>query len=237
MQGLRYHSIADSGLLARLQQPTLVRAGNCCSSTMPSQLRGTTMAAVTDICFPLVGERVFLRPLEAVDVPLLWDIENDPDVRRYMGGPLAQLASIKLAYVDNPRDSWITSVSSQCPTYRQLAVCLKQSATFIGSAALLETDYLDKPSVFELAIGIGKSWWNGGNGRDAARVLIDAAFHQMHQCTLEAVADTRNQRSLRILQHFGFEAVGIPTRCRHSDPDGSERYEQRYALLKSSGDG
>jgi RimJ/RimL family protein N-acetyltransferase len=132
--------------------------------------------------------------LEKEDLPALYEIEDDPEVKRYLNGR-----------VEGTRDQWMAAMSKNCPSRFTLAVCMDSTAQFMGRAAL----HRSGGATVDLVIVLGRAWWRCGYGLEIASLLIRAAFQQMGASSVTAAAHPENLGSLSILQRFGFQAVPV----------------------------
>ena len=60
----------------------------------------------------------------------------------------------------------------------------------------------------EIGFALRQTHWSKGLGTEAVGAVIEFAFETLNLHRLEADADPRNERSLRLLERFGFEREG-----------------------------
>jgi RimJ/RimL family protein N-acetyltransferase len=149
---------------------------------------------VAHLRLPIVGQRLTIRtPLQG-DLEAWYQLEVDPDVKRYVGGP-----------VTRPRNEWIAGMRKQLQSWTgQLAVEVRSSRAFAGRARL---DTLH----WELQVLIGRTFWGKGFGREVAELLIRDAFDYMHAPAIFAVVHPDNTASRNLIAALGFESAGIKT--------------------------
>jgi diamine N-acetyltransferase len=156
------------------------------------------MAEDTQIKF-LIGDRLYLRPLEKEDLPLIRRWANDPEVRGLTGEvtPMSQAGGDE--FLDRVR------------TDRErvwFVVVLKQGDRVIGEAGLLRIFAAWRTTDLSIIIG-DKEAWAQGYGVEAILLLLDYAFGylNMHRVALGVVGF--NERALRFYEKVGFKREGI----------------------------
>jgi RimJ/RimL family protein N-acetyltransferase len=147
----------------------------------------------------LIGERIYLRPLEKADLPLVQKWANDPEIRRLTGEvrPMSGTAAQEfLDRVHNDRDRvWFV-------------VALSENDRIIGEAGLLRIFHAWRTTDLSLIIG-EKDAWDKGHGTEAILLLLDYAFGalNMHRVAVGVVGF--NQRALRFYDKVGFRREGV----------------------------
>lgn len=155
-----------------------------------------------ELKLPKSAENVVVRHLERKDLDELYTIETDPEVKRYLHGP-----------VSTPREEWILGMASrltpsmgsefsQCVPF---AVVARDGLRFAGRAAIPVSGL----SEHEIQVVISKDYWRRHFGRDVCRILIGAAFDELVAERVVGVVHPENSKSLNLLQSLGFEKDGI----------------------------
>jgi [ribosomal protein S5]-alanine N-acetyltransferase len=172
---------------------------------------------VNDLSLPIRGERVSIRRLEERYFEDLYALETDPDVKRYVGGP-----------VQRPRDECIRLMQSilgaeTCP----LVIELNEDGSFVGSASLARTFLATTspgavwPNEWEIKVLIARKFWGNGFGREAASKLIISAFTLQEVTSVVSVVDPENTASRKLMDNLGFQCVG--RKCSQTlDPVGGK---------------
>jgi RimJ/RimL family protein N-acetyltransferase len=162
-------------------------------STRPTYVWGAHLPS-------LRGTRVALRGLEKRDAPSLFEIFGDSDVMRYWSSP--PLAT--------PADADIL--------LREIQECLRSRTLFqwgiarieddrvIGTCTLFRLDSAHRRA--EIGFALARECWGRGFATEAVGTLIRFAFVDLDLHRLEADADPRNERSLRLLERLGFRREG-----------------------------
>ena len=144
--------------------------------------------------------RVALRAIRPGDVPDLFAVFSDPAVMRYWDGlPMAHIgeAADYLADID---DSFRTR------TLFQWAVAEPTTDRLLGTCTLLHLNATHRRA--EIGFALAQAHWGKGMATEAVSALIGFAFDQLDLHRLEADADPRNDRSLRLLEKLGFRREG-----------------------------
>lgn len=150
------------------------------------------------LAFPLLGERVLLRPFEMADAPAAHAVCGDAEVMRFVGegGP-----------VDRERSATMIAgyqAHQERHGFAFWAVIERSSGELIGDAGLEVTEH-----GVELGYTLGRSWWGQGLSTEAARLCLCAAFGPLDLPRLVALADVDNPASARVLEKIGFRRRGI----------------------------
>lgn len=147
----------------------------------------------------LMGQRVYLRPLAADDLPLIRGWANDPEIRALTAEvlPMSEAAAEQfLARVRDDRDRvWFV-------------VALRADHRIIGEAGLLRMFPAWRTTDLSLIIG-DSQYWNQGYGAEAILLLLDYAFGflNFHRVALGVVEF--NARALHFYEKIGFRREGV----------------------------
>ncbi len=146
----------------------------------------------------LIGERVYLRPLEREDLPLLRRWANDPEVRGLTGEVLPMSAAAAEEFYERVRSDkervWFVIV-------------LKEDDRVIGEAGLLRMFPAWRTTDMSIVIG-DKSAWRQGYGQEVARLMLDFAFGAMNMHRVAVGVVGFNKRALRFWEKAGFRREG-----------------------------
>jgi RimJ/RimL family protein N-acetyltransferase len=72
--------------------------------------------------------------------------------------------------------------------------------------------------------------WGQGYAREALAVVVAHLFARDDASRVEALIDTRNSRSIRLVESLGFERVELIERADHFERADSDEY--RYRLIR-----
>lgn len=137
----------------------------------------------------LTTSRCILRKPQEEDRDGLWEIHTDPDVRRYLGGPVAEAALEKRIADRLSADGdlyWVIRHAS--------------SGAFIGCISLdLHHDGVSTEVSYQLL----PRWWGQGYGAEVVQEIIRYAFEELGLPKVLAETQTANQASCRLLRKIG----------------------------------
>jgi UDP-4-amino-4,6-dideoxy-N-acetyl-beta-L-altrosamine N-acetyltransferase len=167
----------------------------------------------------LMGERLYLRPLEMSDLPRLQRWINDPETRRFLLNvrPLSEIDERK--YIEGLADQ---------PNDVKLAIVRREDDRLIGSMSLSGINWVDRCGTFGIVIGEADCRGRG-HGAEATRLMLRYAFEtlNLHRVQLEVL--DFNRAGVRAYEKAGFLREGT-ARDRHFR-DGRYHDAHVYALL------
>jgi RimJ/RimL family protein N-acetyltransferase len=151
-----------------------------------------------DFLLPIEGEKVLIRKSYKKDLELLYALDVDEDVKRYVGGP-----------VTRPRQEWIEGMQrlfAQPPTAAlPLVVISKATGGFAGRASLSPKDTTGQ--YWEIQVLIARKYWGQRLGREVVILLMGVAFDACKASTVIAVVDPNNTASRALVDALGFRYV------------------------------
>jgi diamine N-acetyltransferase len=147
----------------------------------------------------LTGECLYLRPIEAEDLPFIRRWANDPEVRRLTGEALPMSKAGADEFLERVR---------QDKERVWFVVVLKENDRVIGEAGLLRMFHPWRNTDLSIIIG-DKEAWGQGYGTQAILLLLDYAFGYLgfHRVSLGVVGF--NERALRFYEKVGFKREGL----------------------------
>jgi len=147
----------------------------------------------------MVGDTVYLRPLEIEDIEsfILW--LNDEEVRQYLmrSSPLNKIREKEF-------------VEELYKDYREivLGIVLKENDQLIGNINLQRISIPHRQA--ELGVFIGdKSYWSKGYGTDALLLMLKYGFDQINLHRIYLTVLSFNPRAIRAYEKVGFRREGI----------------------------
>jgi len=147
----------------------------------------------------LIGERIYLRPLDKEDLPCIREWVNDPDVRRLIGEvkPMSQADA----------EAWYERARAD-PDRVWFVVVLKENDRIIGEAGLLRMFPAWRATDLSLILG-DKDAWGQGYGTEAILLLLDYAFGYLNLHRVAVGVVGFNERALRFYEKVGFQREGL----------------------------
>lgn len=146
----------------------------------------------------LIGERLYLRPLEEADAAVCHAWLNDPEVRR----------TLRLRSVPHTEASVRELLRRHDPRRDQaFAIVLRGDDIYVGNCGLYAIDPIDR--VARLAIVIGRrDQWGRGFGSEAVRLLCHHAFDSLDLRKVTFACFATNDRGMHLARQLGFELEG-----------------------------
>ena len=146
----------------------------------------------------LVGEKVYLRPLEEVDAVACHPWLNDPEVRRALAlraTPMTEVRSREWIRCLDPRRDQV------------FAIVTVEGDLYVGNCGLHDIDAVDRHATLGIVIG-RKDRWGQGLGAETVTLLCRHAFAtlNLHKVCLSCYAT--NERALRLYARAGFTVEG-----------------------------
>lgn len=146
----------------------------------------------------LIGERVYLRPLDEADLDRCLGWINDPEVISTLGRRFPMSATLER--------EWLTGQYKSEKTL-SLAIVVKDGDQHIGNCGFNDIDYANRKAVFGILIG-EKDQWGKGYGPEAARLIVDYGFNQLNLHRISLTVYSNNPRAIRAYEKVGFVHEG-----------------------------
>jgi [ribosomal protein S5]-alanine N-acetyltransferase len=166
-------------------------------------------------------DHLLLRDIAEADAELMFDLDSDPEVMRYIGSQLANDASwyrnlIRTKFVPQQTHSW----------HGVRVVFDRMSGDFLGSVSLRPASTSkdaqalgwNRSDEIEIGFRFRRSVWGRGVATEAAKPLVAIALADPTTTAIVAYADMSNVASLRVLQKLGLEPVGEVLLTGTSEP-------------------
>ena len=144
---------------------------------------------------PIETDRLRLRLYVAADFDELYAMHTDPDVMRFVGGPLpwsrekAMEHQRQIVAEQNSRE------------YGPLAVVKKATGQFIGWIELLPQGEADD---IQLGIRLARHAWGKGYATEGCKALLEAGVQQLGLRRVIATVHPENAAMIRVLAKLGF---------------------------------
>jgi RimJ/RimL family protein N-acetyltransferase len=170
----------------------------------------------------LVGDKLYLRPLEAGDVSDEYlDWLHDAEVTRYLETGRFPTSREALAqYVER---------ASAPPDNLVFAIVDRQSELHVGNVALNRIHWIHGTTDTGLMLG-RKEFWGRGYAFEAWSLAIEYAFERLNLRKIVAGVVADNRASVAVLRKLGFQLEGT----LRSDlfVDGSYRDNLRFGMFR-----
>ncbi len=147
----------------------------------------------------LIGERIYLRPLEREDVPQLQTYINDPEVTR----TLTAYRPINRAQEEAFIERIGKNENEVCA-----GIALRHDDKLIGCVGLHQFDFKNRTASFGLGIG-AKEEWDKGYGTEATRLIVRYGFETLNLNRIALRVYAYNPRAIRTYEKAGFKMEGV----------------------------
>ena len=144
----------------------------------------------------LETKRLLLRHFEPGDVPALYKLYRDPEIRQYFPDGTRTLDETRAEL------EWFLHGHPRHPQLGLWATVERSSGSFLGRCGLLPWQIEGKPEV-ELAFLIDKSRWGEGLATEAAEAIVAHAQEKLALRRLICLIMPGNERSARVAVKVG----------------------------------
>ena len=148
----------------------------------------------------IIGENLYLRPLEEADAPVYVRWLNDPEVSRYL--EMGQFPLNLMREQDYIRNLYADQSNMN------LGIVLKDDDRHIGSAGLHRIHPANRSATFGIFIG-EKDCWEKGYGTEAVRLMLRHGFQTLNLNRVHLRAFEFNVRAVRTYEKAGFVQEGV----------------------------
>ncbi|TDD45117.1 N-acetyltransferase [Kribbella antibiotica] len=138
-------------------------------------------------------ERLILRPFQDIDRESWAALNSDPDVMRYIGGPMTREAADREAAGINQQ--W------ESERFGFLAVERAVDGVFLGAAGLSREPWY--PDTLEVGWRLAREYWGHGYATEAAAHWLAYGFTELKLPKINSVTDTPNERSIAVMRRLG----------------------------------
>jgi diamine N-acetyltransferase len=147
----------------------------------------------------LVGERVYLRPVEKEDLVQIQKWANDPEIRRLTGEvrPMSRAEA----------EGFLQKVHHD-PDRVWFMIVLRNGDRVIGEAGLLRIFPAWRTTDLSIIIG-ERDTWGQGHGTEAILLLLDYAFGSLNCHRVSVGVVGFNERALSFYENVGFQQEGV----------------------------
>lgn len=138
-------------------------------------------------------ERLVLRTFRQDDLPLYAALNTDPEVVRYLGGPLSRSDSDQIA-------EWANELHA-AEGIGLLAVARAEDGVFLGMCGLHHQE--SYPDEVEAGWRFAREHWGRGYATEAANAWVDHGFRTLGVPRVISITEKGNARSLAVMRRLG----------------------------------
>ena len=170
----------------------------------------------------LIGERVYLRPLEREDASLLVPWLREPQVTQTLGEVFIP-ADIQPADIQAEADlierlyreghDYLLGIVLQSPDETDETAGTDR---LIGVTEMHHLDLHNRQASFGIVIG-DRQEWGKGYGAEVTALLCDYVFSGLELNRVWLHVDERNTRGIRAYEKVGFQREGLLRQDRYTD--------------------
>ncbi|GAA0343664.1 GNAT family N-acetyltransferase [Actinoallomurus spadix] len=147
--------------------------------------------------YPIVTERLHLRPYTPGDLDALHDIQSRPEVARYLYWDARDRDEVREALRQKIRSSVLADENNGL----QLAAVLPESGTLVGDVLLMWTSREHRQG--EIGYVFHPDHGGRGYATEAAAVMLRLGFEGLGLHRVVGRLDGRNTASARVLERLG----------------------------------
>ncbi len=184
---------------------------------------GTNVAQATRVvCY--AGKRIYLRPIELDDEPLLRRWINDPqNWRGLMFRPPINACRER---------EWIESLGKSTTDYA-FGIVVRNGDRLIGTTGLHRVNAVNRSAEFGINLG-EVAYQNKGYGTETARLVVRYGFEELNLNRIALSVFANNPRAIRCYQKAGFVQEGCLRQALYRG--GQFHDEYRFAILRDEWD-
>jgi RimJ/RimL family protein N-acetyltransferase len=149
--------------------------------------------------FPLLSQRVSVEPLTLRDVDEFVRYRQDPETARFQSWDTSYSTQQGVDLVQSQTDVVLPAPGD----WLQLAIHDRETGELLGDLALHTID--DVELTFEIGFTLATKNQGSGIAREAVRRLLDFLFDEVGAISVCAHCDSRNSRSIALLDALEFE--------------------------------
>lgn len=154
----------------------------------------------------LETERLWLRELSLDDAPVMFELDSDPEVVRYLGrAPLASVDESRQRIAERMLEDYARH------GFGRWAMLLKAASpsgpdgnepggAFVGVAGL---KWLPELNEVDIGYGLLPRYWGRGLATEAARAALEYGFRSLGLSRIIGLVDAPHRASIRVLEKCG----------------------------------
>ena len=151
------------------------------------------------MAFPVLTERLSIKPLVMADIDTFVAYRQDPDIARFQGWEITYSKNQAIDLIQ----SQAGSVFPEKGEWLQLAIYILLGQELVGDLAIKSVE--DADATFELGFTIAKQHQGRGFAKEAASKLMNYLVSEAGARKFIATTDSRNNASIKMLSALGFK--------------------------------
>ena len=150
------------------------------------------------MAFPILTERLSIRPLAMADLETFVTYRQDPEIARFQSWEITYSKEQAIDLIE----SQAGSVLPEKGEWLQLAICSLVDQEHVGDLGIKSVE--DADATFELGFTIAKQHQGRGFAKEAASKLMSFLVLEAGAKKFIATTDSRNTASIKVLSGLGF---------------------------------
>ncbi len=156
----------------------------------PAAERGVMWRSQLANCLPWVSGELTIRPSQPDDAELMFDLDNNIEVRRYLGGPLRNnVERARIALEQNPLSIYI----------------IEADEIGVGYTGFIENDKTDG---MDILIVVSPDVQRKAIGSRAFKMMVEAWTRNFPDKPLAVTTQVENNKARSLLEKAGFTHTG-----------------------------
>ena len=147
----------------------------------------------------LISERLLFRPHIMADMDAFCAMEQDAEVRRYVGGNPRSREDAERRFLNGLAQPVQNRLS-------MWATILKETGRYIGRCGIyphFDNDGIPTKDEGSLAFYLAHEYWGNGYATEAGRAFIRFGFDELNVKRIVTTIDARNAASIHIIEKLG----------------------------------
>ncbi len=153
----------------------------------------------------LVGDRIYLSPMNSEDIELFVKWLNDFEITDYLG------RSGNSITINDERDYLENKRSSNDAV--QFSIVTLEEDKLLGTVSLERIDNINRCATLGIFIG-EKDYFSNGYGTEAIKLILDYGFNYLNLHSINLNVMDFNPRAIRCYEKCGFKEYGRRRKCK-----------------------
>lgn len=150
----------------------------------------------------LETERLILRPLELSDAEAMFEMDNNPEVHKYLWQTPTQTIDETIKVIEYVNRQYAEN------NIGRFATIVKETGEFIGWTGIkFVNDHEENGNTnfYDYGYRLNEKFWNKGYATEASVMWLDYGFNKMNIDKMNAYTHAQNGASNHVLQKVGMK--------------------------------
>jgi RimJ/RimL family protein N-acetyltransferase len=158
--------------------------------------------------FLFESSRLYFREFDENDIQLLYELNSNPNVIKYVHEPAPTIENITLILHNNILPQYALYGMGRWTVHIKSNNELKSNNEFIGWCGL---KYIKETDEVDLGYRFKENYWGKGYGFEAAKATLDYGFNNLQLKKITATVLPENIASRKIMEKCGMQFMGEVT--------------------------